>query len=258
MFKGIDISKYQGEIDFSKVKKDVDFVIIRVGFTGYGSGDFNLDPKFKQNVDGCVSNNIPFGFYWFSQAINTNEAAAEADFVISNIKNYKPKYPIFIDSEYSGASNNSGRADSLSTSERTAIVKTFCETVESYGFYSGYYCSRSWSITKLEPSKLVAFDFWVADWGNYSNGNKPSTVNSYGIWQYSNSGSCSGISGRVDMNYSYKDYPSIIVENNLNGFGSVENTLKDITVTDISKGDVEKFKQLAIELKVENNFKISD
>lgn len=256
MVKGIDISKYQGDIDFSKVKNDVDFVIIRAGYTGYGSGTQEIDSKFYANIQGCESNKIPFGVYWFSQATNIQEAEAEAETVYSLIKDHKLQYPIFIDTEMSGAPNNTGRADSLTKEMRTKIVKAFCEKIESYGYYSGFYCSRSWLTSNLNAGELAPFDLWLADWNDYGNDSYPSAVHSYGIWQFTSFGSCAGVNGRVDMNYAFKDYPNIMIDNNLNGYGKDNVQLEDIMITDLSSGDVENFKNLAKELKVEDNFRV--
>lgn len=258
MYKGIDISKYQGIVDFSKVKQAMDFVIVRAGYTGYGTGEFVVDPYFKINAEGCKSVGIPFGAYWFSQAVNVEEAIKEADIIIELVKPYGPEYPIFIDTELSGAPNNAGRADNLNVEVRTSVVEAFCKRIEEHGYYAGYYCSRSWSTSKLNAKRMSKYDLWLADWTNYGDGFKPVTANSYGIWQYTSSGTCPGINGRVDLNYSYKDYPYIIANAGLNGFTDKPEQIEfsDVIIKDITNGDVEKFKDLAESLEVSDNLEV--
>ena len=193
--KGIDVSQYQGNIDWNKVKNDgVEFAIIRVGYRGYSNGKLVEDPKFKQNIQGAAAAGIPVGVYFFSQAVNVAEAREEANFVYNLIKNYKITYPVVFDAEFS-AGNPNGRADKLSKSTRTLVVNTFCSELKNKGYtpmlYTGIYFLRD----NLEASLLSGYQLWLARYNSTLGYN-----GSYRCWQYSDAGKVNGISGNVDMN----------------------------------------------------------
>ena len=198
--QGIDVSYAQGSINWSKVAKDskVDFAIIRLGYRGRSNGALTLDSWYKTNIKGANNNGIPAGVYFFTQAKTYAEGKAEADFVIDNIQGYKITLPIVIDTEASGASNNSGRADKLTKAQRTQAVKGFCDEIRARGYEPMIYASTSWLNNKLDMSQLSNNKVWVAQY--YTT---VTYGGSYVCWQYTSSGSVSGISGRVDMNYWY-------------------------------------------------------
>ncbi|NCC87289.1 MAG: hypothetical protein EOM05_05410 [Clostridia bacterium] len=199
---GIDVSKYQYNIDWNAVKASgVQFAIIRAGYRGWGStGSLNKDPYFDKNIKGASAAGIDIGIYYFSQAINEVEAVEEASQCIDLVKGYKIKYPIFIDTETSGG-NGSGRADGLSKAQRTIVCKTFCETIQNSGYMAGIYTSKSWFETKLNTSQLEQYVIWLAQWTD-----KPTYTGKYDVWQYSSKGQVAGISGNVDMNLSYMTF----------------------------------------------------
>jgi len=198
---GIDVSKYQGTINWKAVKSSgVQFVIIRAGFRGYGSGALVEDTKFKSNIQGALAAGLDVGIYFFSQAINEVEAVEEASLCIELAKGYRIKYPIFIDTETSGG-NGTGRADSLSTAQRTSVCKAFCETIQSRGYRTGIYTSKSWFEKKLDMSQLSQYLIWLAQWTD-----KPTYGGKYDVWQYTSKGQVAGISGNVDMNFSYMTF----------------------------------------------------
>lgn len=216
---GIDVSRWQGSIDWSKVKQaGVKFVMIRQGFRGYGDGSLNVDPKASEYIEGCLRNGIDYGLYFFSQAISQDEATQEADFIIDwcRQKGYKPSYPICIDQEYSGAAGQSGRADKLTADQYRNNVKAFCKRAEERHYYRIIYCSESWYNSNHAPvaEDVASFDYWIAKWSEVS----PKISRTFGIWQYSNAGIVSGITGRVDLNVSNHDYAAIIKEAELNGW----------------------------------------
>lgn len=196
--RGIDVSKYQGNIDWGAVSASgINFAIIRVGYRGSSTGVLVEDPYFRQNIAGATKAGIKVGVYFFTQAVTKAEAVEEASMAMSLVSGYKMTYPIFIDTE--SASN--GRANSLSKSERTAIVNAFCQTVRSGGYKAGVYASKSWFNNQLNTSALNGYCIWVAQYNSectYS-GKKD-------IWQYTSSGKVSGIKGNVDMNISYTGY----------------------------------------------------
>ena len=196
--RGIDVSKYQGNIDWGAVAASgINFAIIRVGYRGSSSGALVQDPNFKKNISGATKAGIKVGLYFFTQAVNEAEAVEEASMAMSLASGYKVTYPIFIDTE--SASN--GRANGLSKSTRTAVVKAFCHTVRNGGYKAGVYASKSWYANQLNASALNGYCIWVAQYNSsctYSG--------KYDMWQYSSKGSVSGIKGNVDMNISYTGY----------------------------------------------------
>ena len=196
--RGIDVSKYQGNIDWGAVAASgINFAIIRVGYRGSSSGALVQDPNFKKNISGATKAGIKVGLYFFTQAVNEAEAVEEASMAMSLASGYKVTYPIFIDTE----SASSGRANGLSKSARTAVVKAFCQTVRNGGYKAGVYASKSWYANQLNASALNGYCIWVAQYNSsctYSG--------KYDMWQYSSKGSVSGIKGNVDMNISYTGY----------------------------------------------------
>ena len=196
--RGIDVSRYQGNIDWGAVAASgINFAIIRVGYRGSSSGALVQDPYFKKNISGATKAGIKVGLYFFTQAVNEAEAVEEASMAMSLASGYKVTYPIFIDTE--SASN--GRANGLSKSARTAVVKAFCQTIRNGGYKAGVYASKSWYANQLNASALNGYCIWVAQYNSsctYSG--------KYDMWQYSSKGSVSGIKGNVDMNISYTGY----------------------------------------------------
>lgn len=205
---GIDVSKWQGRIDWAKVKASgVQFAIIRAG---YGREVSQKDAYFEANYSGAKAVGLPVGAYWYSYATTTEAAKAEARACLEVIRGKSFEFPVWFDQEYEPA------IKALTKQQRTDIVKAFCETLEAAGYYTGLYCSRDWLTNWLYPAQLKAFDIWVAAYGS-SPGNVPLP---YGMWQRSSSGKVSGISGNVDLDTAYKDYPDIIKTAGLNGCGN--------------------------------------
>lgn len=248
--KGIDISVHQGIINFDKVKYDQNcgFIMIRAGYRGYGDGSLNKDNNYELNYQSCVSRGIPVGAYFFSQAKSYTEGVDEAKYMLKLIQGKKFQYPICIDTELSGAKYNGGRADNISLSERTSAVMGFCKTIEENGYYAMIYCSSSWLNTKLNAEALKGYDKWIAKWSII----KPAASYNCGIWQNSNNGQVNGIRTRVDTNIAYSNYPSIMVNNGLNGYSKVVDKVDkyDVVISNITNGDKIKFEQLAGALKI--------
>lgn len=199
--KGIDISHHQGNINFDKLKGNIDFAMVRTSY-----GNFYEDSKYKQNIEGLERIGVPYGLYHFSYAKNVSDAKKEAEGFVNIIKNYNPTYPIAIDIEYSDRTSNV-ESDTL-----IDIAKTICEIVESNGYYVVIYANLDYFNNKLNNSTLDKYDKWLAQWSS-----KPTYSKSFGMWQYSSVGKIPGISGNVDLDISYKDYPTIIKEKGLNG-----------------------------------------
>lgn len=194
---GIDVSKWNGTIDWNAVKNSgVNYVIIRCGYRGSSTGALVVDPKFEANIKGATAAGIKVGVYFFSQAINNSEAVEEASMVLELIKNYKISYPVFLDVEAAG-----GRADGISVAARTDVIKTFCQTIQNSGYTAGVYANKSWLTTKIDTSKLNQYKIWLAQYAS-----APTYTGRYDMWQYKSTGKVTGISGDVDLNWSYLGY----------------------------------------------------
>lgn len=205
MKNGVDISKWQGTVNWQKAKESgVEFAILR---EGYGKkSPKQVDKMFKENYTNAKAVNIPVGAYHYSYAESISDAKLEAQFCLENILGMQFEYPICFDIEDS-------EMLVLSNQERTDICKAFCETIENSGYYAMIYCSFDWYKNKLYGDELAKdYDVWLAQW------NVSGCDANCGIWQKSSSGVVSGISGNVDLNESYKDYPHIIKSKGLNGF----------------------------------------
>lgn len=191
---GIDVSSWQKEIDWEKVKAaGVDFVIIRCGYRGAKTGVLVEDPYFYKNLTGAKEAGIDVGVYFFTQALNETEAVEEASMVLALVGDTELDYPIFIDTE-----NTNGRADPLDKNTRTAVCDAFCKTIERAGKKAGVYASRNWFNTKLDDDRLESHVRWVAEYASTTAYSKR-----YEMWQYTSSGSIDGINGRVDLDVSY-------------------------------------------------------
>lgn len=195
---GIDVSKWNGTIDWNAVKNSgVSYVIIRCGYRGSSAGTLVEDPKFKANIKGATSAGIKVGVYFFSQAVNNSEAVEEASMVLQLIKDYKISYPVFLDVESSG-----GRADKIDSVTRTEVIKSFCQTIENGGYTAGVYANKNWLNTKMDAKQLTKYKIWLAQYAAAPT----YTTTKYDLWQYKSTGKVSGISGNVDLNISYLGY----------------------------------------------------
>lgn len=190
--KGIDVSSHNGKIDWAKVKADgVDYCIVRMGYRGSTEGKLATDTTFEYNVANAIRNNIETGVYFYTQAINEEEAIAEAQYVLDAIEGYDIKGPVCYDLEdYPG-----GRADNLEPAVYTACAKAFCKTIKDAGYEPMVYGNLNTFFRMTNVAELEEYDKWFAAYlfpvyYPYE----------YSIWQYSSSGSVNGISGKVDMN----------------------------------------------------------
>ncbi len=196
---GIDVSTHQRSINWEKVKNDgIEFAMIRVGFRGYTVGKIYLDDTFNQNIAGANEVGIPVGVYFFSGAINQQEAIQEAEFVLRQIKDYKVDLAIAFDMEDISAENN--RMKNLTTAEKTAIALAFCQRIEAAGYKAVVYGNAKWLLESLTYSEVAKYGIWYANW-NYLHW--PYELYAY---QYTSSGTVDGINGRVDMNLGFFNY----------------------------------------------------
>lgn len=198
--KGIDVSKYQGNIDWKKVKEDgVEYAFVRLGLRGYGSGKILIDEYYDKNMRGASAAGIQTGVYFFTQAITVEEAVEEANYVIENMKDYDVTYPVVFDVEM--IVGDDGRANTLSQQLRTDICIAFCEAIKAAGYTPMIYGNVRCFTQMLDMPRLEDYEKWYAFYDDYMY--MPYEVS---VWQYSEKGSVNGIKGNVDMNISYKTW----------------------------------------------------
>ena len=195
---GIDVSKWNGSIDWNAVKNSgVSYVIIRCGYRGSSTGALIEDPKFASNIKGAKAAGLKVGVYFFSQAVNEAEAVEEASMALNLVSGYGLEYPIFLEVEASG-----GRGDAIDTATRTAVCRAFCATVQNSGYKAGVYANTTWFNTKINAGSLTDYKIWLAQYASAPT----YTATRYDMWQYTSKGKIGGVSGSVDMNISYLNY----------------------------------------------------
>ncbi len=198
---GIDVSRWNGSIDWNAVKNSgVNYAIIRCGFRGTATGALVEDSSFHTNIRGAQKAGLKVGVYFFSAAVNDVEAVEEASMAASLCSGYNLSYPIFLDVERSDSGN--GRADGISTSDRTAVIKAFCATVQDSGYKAGLYANKTWMEEKIETPSLTGYKLWLAQYAAEPTYGRTR----YDMWQYTSKGTIAGISGKVDLNLSYLNY----------------------------------------------------
>lgn len=200
---GIDVSYHNKDIDWERVAADgIDFAILRVGYRGYESGMLNLDERFHEYIKGASDAGLDVGVYFFSQAVTTEEAIEEANFVMEQLRGYKVTFPVIYDWEIMEDEN--ARTHEMLPHAVTECAAAFCDTVADGGYRPMVYSSRRFALLKLNMSKLANYDFWFAE---YKDGhNEPSYPYNFQMWQYASDGSVDGIDGEVDLNICFTDY----------------------------------------------------
>lgn len=199
-FSGIDVSRYQKEIDYSRLKaQGIDFVMIRVGARGYKNGTLSMDEYFEDNINKALEAGVDVGLYFYSQAINTQEAEEEADLVINAIAGRTIKYPIAIDMEY--VDNDSSRIDTLTKDEKTVITAAFVNKIKAAGYRPMIYGDKEWLLKRIDVSQFNESSIWLSQ-----TDEQPDYPYNFDIWQYSTDGDLYGIEGPVDMNICLVDY----------------------------------------------------
>lgn len=196
---GVDVSKYQKNIDWEQIKKaGVSFVIVRIGYRGYGaSGALVLDPMFEEHFTNVKNAGLKVGVYFFSQATTEEEAKEEAFACAYVLNGRKLDYPIFFDTEASGASGGSGRADGLGVADRTKCAVAFCEEVKVNGYKPGVYASTLWYRNRVDLSSLTKYTIWNAHYG------VASSPIDCALWQGTCTARLPGYKGDLDVNISY-------------------------------------------------------
>ena len=192
---GIDVSKYQPSINWAAVKSSgVDYAIIRCGYRGSSTGALIEDPYFKSHIKGAKAAGLKVGVYFFTTAVTEAEAVEEASMCAYLCNGYGLDFPIFMDCESSPRAGYNG----MSASQRTAIIKAFCNTVRSAGYSAGVYANKTWLSSYMNAGELSGYKIWLAQYNS-----APTYSGKYDMWQYTSKGSVNGISGYVDMNKCY-------------------------------------------------------
>ena len=206
--KGIDVSYHNGTIDWKRVKQsEVEYAIIRCG---YGTNDKSQDDKkWEENVKGCTDNNIPYGVYLYSYADTVEKASSEADHAIRLLQGKKLKYPVYYDLE------EDKLRDKISKKTIADIAQTFCDKLSAKGYTVGIYANKDWFTNYLTDSRFNNWTKWVAQYNTVCN-----YQGKYDMWQCSSTGRVPGISGNVDLNYSYRPFENSYGGGNTNNGGT--------------------------------------
>ena len=212
--KGIDVSYHNGTIDWKRVKQsEVEYAIIRCG---YGTNDKSQDDKkWEENVKGCTDNNIPYGVYLYSYADTVEKASSEADHAIRLLQGKKLKYPVYYDLE------EDKLRDKISKQTIADIAQTFCDKLSAKGYTVGIYANKDWFTNYLTDSRFNNWTKWVAQYNTVCN-----YKGKYDMWQCSSTGRVPGISGNVDLNYSYSPFENSYGGGNTNN-GGITNKYSD-------------------------------
>ncbi len=203
--EGIDVSQYQGVIDWDLVKDNIDFAILRCGYGQDIPGQD--DPTFKRNADECTRLNIPFGVYLYSYAQNERDAISEAKHILRLVQNYKMSYPIYLDLE-------DPKILRLSNDQIERNCRAWANEMEKSKYYVGFYASYNWWNTKLTGPLFKRYTRWIARF------NDELGVSGFDMWQYTDRGRVLGINALVDRNIAYKDFENIIVSGGFNNYGN--------------------------------------
>lgn len=192
---GIDVSRYQGNIDWNQVKNSgISFAMLRGGY-----GQNNIDPFFHQNAAACRKFGIPFGIYWFSYAYNTQMAVQEAEYCTALAKQYPVTWPLAYDLEYDTVRYAAQNGITINKNLATDMVMAFCSRIKASGYIPMYYSNLDYYHRMFDTGRLP-YDLWFAQYAS-----EPS-ITGMAMWQYTSTGSVPGVSGDCDKNYSYKDY----------------------------------------------------
>lgn len=196
--EGIDVSSYSGDIDWKKVKESgIDFAMIRVGGRGYGeSGEMYTDERALEYINGAKAEGIKVGAYFFSQAISTEEAIEEADYVKTVLGDIKLDYPVAYDWEI--IKDDDARTDNVSANQATECARAFCDRVKELGYTPILYSPSRELYFKYDLSRLADIDIWYCEYANV-----PTFYYEFSMWQYSATGTIDGIEGAVDLNVCF-------------------------------------------------------
>lgn len=204
---GVDVSQYQGEINWELAKKHIDFAILRCGYGQDIPGQD--DPTFKRNADECTRLGIPFGVYLYSYAQNERDALSEARHILRLVADYKMEYPIYLDLE-------DPRVGRLSNEQIERNCRAWADELARHNYFPGFYASYYWWRTKLTGAFFTRYTKWVARYADELG------AEGFDMWQYTDKGFVEGINAPVDRDYAYRDFPVEIREGGFNNFDKEE------------------------------------
>ncbi len=192
---GVDVSRYQGSINWNAVKEDgYDFAILRLGYRGYGTaGTLNMDSRFYENLAGAKAAGLDVGVYFFAQAINEEEAVEEAEYVLKALNGTELELPVVYDPE--SVIDADARTDNVSGEQFTKNTLAFCSAIEDAGYDAMFYCNMLWEAFELDLTQLTDYPLWYADYEPL-----PQTPYRFDMWQYTSTGHVDGIKGDTDIN----------------------------------------------------------
>lgn len=203
---GVDVSYHQTSINWDKLMASpVEFIMLRCGYRGYSEGGLIEDEKFREYAKEANERGLNMGVYFFTQALNVEEAVAEADFVIDLLKDYKVQYPVAFDTEYVSDSDARTNLQEITPQERAEICIAFCERIREAGYFPMIYASENWMRRELDLTMLTEYDFWAPQYLDEND-----FMFDFTIWQYTEKGSIPGIEGDVDLNISMVDYADFV------------------------------------------------
>lgn len=190
---GVDVSSYQGEIDWARVAAaGVKFAMIRVGLRGYTIGGIQPDAQFRRNIEGALAAGLDVGVYFFSQAINVWEAEEEADYVLAQLKGYELTYPVVFDWERIGTAK--ARTDNVGAASVTRCAGAFCDMIADAGYTPMIYFNLDQGYLSYQLDRLTDYGFWLAEYQDC-----PTFYYRCDLWQYTHRGKVDGIDGAVDL-----------------------------------------------------------
>lgn len=199
-FIGVDISKYQGEVDFYQLKDaGIDYVMLRVGARGYSSGNIIIDEYFATNIQKATEAGLDIGVYFYSQALTEEEAIEEANIVIQSLAGYTLQYPVAFDMEY--VENDTARVEALTRADKTKITKAFLDTIQAAGYRAMIYGNKEWLIKRIDLSQLKDYEVWLSQQKDI-----PDYPYKFSMWQYTTSAEIHGIDGYANLNICFIDY----------------------------------------------------
>lgn len=199
---GVNVSKHSAAINFKSMKSaGIDYVMLRLGARGYGTGQISLDDNFVENIEGAIEAGLDIGIYFYSQAINQEEATQEANFVIQNLEPYKAhiNYPVAFDME--NVPNDQARIDGLSRDDKTTITATFLSGIQAAGYIPMLYGNKEWLIKNIDLTKVQDYDVWLSE-----DADIPDYPYLFTMWQYTTAGVVNGVSGDAGLNICFVSY----------------------------------------------------
>lgn len=201
-YLGADVSKHDDEVNFNSMKAaGVDFVMIRLGARGYGTGQITLDENFVENIEAAIEAGLDIGIYFYSQAISQEEASQEVNFLVQNLEPYRAhvKYPVAFDMEK--VVNDQARTDTLSRDDRTTIADTFLSSIQAAGYIPMLYGNKEWLIKSVDLTKLQNYDVWLSQEQEI-----PDYPYQFTMWQYTTTGVLNGVKGDASLNLCFVSY----------------------------------------------------